>query len=216
MEQTRFRFLTVWIALCLAAAGGARAQATAYKASALGRYTDVDAFMRCAAPLPCRNYQADMAPSGLFTTVAPLAPGLREADVEADLVAFRFSDGLEVYSHTDPAVRVHRFRVSTNAQGQIISPVQIELDRWLTGSSPHAAGDRVASFSLGAIAVARHNWHCAAVVGRTGQERCSATAADAATSSAVGGTVEWSARPLKGLAGASFARPWAAGAHAQP
>lgn len=193
-------------ALILVAAGPASAQATAYTAAPLGRYTDVDAPRVCAPPLSCRVYSTSMGPSGMFTTATPLPPNLVNADVEPRLASFRFSDGLEVYSHLDPATRVQRFSVSTDARGRVIEPVRIELDRWLPGASPRQAGARLASFALGPITVVRRNWYCAEAKGRPGKERCVSTSTDAATASAAGGTVAWSVKSLKDAPSASFAR----------
>ena len=151
----------------------AHAQATTYAATA-PNYTTLVNFTSCDAG-PCSNYSTAMSPSGWLTTSAPLAANLTNFSVEPVLAGFSFSDGLNTYASTDPSTVVFRFLVSTDASGSI-TWADMLLQRWLTGTAPHALQDRISWMSSGQ---AFHNLAC---TGLTTGDRCATALRDASHS----------------------------------
>ena len=91
------------------------------------------------------------------------------------MAGFSFSDGLNTYASTDPSTVVFRFLVSTDASGSITWADMI-LQRWLTGTAPHALQDRISWMSSGQ---AFHNLAC---TGLTTGDRCATALRDASHS----------------------------------
>ena len=181
-----------WLALAalLGASFWAHAQPTTYVATSTGNYTTATNFTACGTP-PCQNFTTAMSVSGAFTTAAPLAANLAAFNVAPLLTSYRFSDGLTTYSSADPGSRIFAFRVTTNGSGAITT-VSMTLERWLSGASPHAVGDRV-SMLQASTAMALHNWRCSAVgMSPTGTaDSCTASSLDTSGSRASPFTLTW-------------------------
>jgi hypothetical protein len=92
----------------------------------------------------CADYTTSMNVAGSFTTAAPLAANLVNADVRPQVTSFSFNDGINTYSSSDPNVRLLALELSTDASGVPI-PTQtfIDVQQWTTGSAPHVAGNRL-------------------------------------------------------------------------
>lgn len=150
-------------AMMLAASGGALAQATTYTANVTGPYTLINNFTAPCALGPCQNYNAAMTPTASFTTSTPLAANLVGSNIAASVASFSLADGINSYLSTDPAVRLHTINVSTDGTGAIVA-ASVLVERWLTGTSPHAVSDRFSYIQLGAATLAAtHNSSCANV-----------------------------------------------------
>jgi hypothetical protein len=89
--------------------------------------------------------------TGQFTTAGPLAPNLVFANVLPQVQSFSFSDGVNTYASGDPDVRVYQFNVTTDANGTITG-WNLSLQRWRSGSSPHAAGNLVSALGTASAA----------------------------------------------------------------
>ncbi|WP_440114208.1 IPTL-CTERM sorting domain-containing protein [Acidovorax sp. BL-A-41-H1] len=187
--KTIFKHWLVGAALLLTACW-AHAQSTVYTATS-GVYTMKTDFTVCGVG-PCQNFTLAMSASGSFTTASPLANNLVGANVAASVTSFTFSDGINTYSSTNPAVRAYRFQVSTNASGAITS-ADVFVELWQSGTSPHAFGDRFALVRLTGTALAYNNDQCIVVgVSPAGAaDSCSGDNADAGRSTASGGAVVW-------------------------
>jgi hypothetical protein len=81
-------------------------------------YTVVANFTSCTTG-SCANFTTSMAPSGSFTTAAPLASNLANQNVAAQVTSFTFTDGITTYNSSDATVRVYLFMVTTNASGNL-------------------------------------------------------------------------------------------------
>lgn len=101
----------------------------------------------------CGNYDATMRVTGNFTTAAPLAPNLVNAEIYSQVVSYRFEDGITLYEPSYAGNRVQRFRVSTNAAGQITGS-DIIIMQWQNGVSPHAINSRFNVISVVAAPLA--------------------------------------------------------------
>ena len=144
----------------------------------------------CARP-PCATYRTSMAITGTFTTDSTLEPDRALASIHDRLTSFRFSDGVNVYASDDPDVRLQAFSVKTDAGGTPVEHI-VSLSKWLSGSSPHAYGDRVSELLFKVTTdqtyiVAHHNRPCyttwtVPVTGTT--DACNSMGSDASTSSA--------------------------------
>jgi len=177
-------------ATLLLAANGAQAQSTVYTATS-GAYTSKTDFTACVTG-PCQNYALAMSASGSFTTASPLAANLISTDVSGSVTSFTFSDGINTYASTNPAVRVYRFQITTNASGAITgSDVFIEL--WQSGVSPHTAGDRFAFVRLIGTSIAYNNDQCTTVAASPAgtADSCTGDTGDTSRSTASGGVVVW-------------------------
>lgn len=161
----------------------AHAQSTTYVAASTANYTTFANFTACGTP-PCQNFSTAMSVSGSFTTSAPLAANLASANVAPLITSYSFSDGLTTYANTDPDSRIYFFEITTNGSGAI-TDVNILLERWLTGTSPHVAGDRIA-FLQTYDGTANNNWRCntIAVSPAGAADSCSAAVNDTSSSRA--------------------------------
>lgn len=178
-------------AMCLAGIGAVHA--ATYSAATTGTYTTKSDFAVCSGG-PCQNYTLAMTPSGSFTTSAPLASNLSNANIAAQITSFSFNDGINTYASTDPNVRIFQANVSTSATGSITSS-SLFLELWQTGTSPHAAGDKVAIIQIGATVSATNTLNCTGVgtspAGTT--DSCVAGPGDIGSSNASGATWTWAA-----------------------
>ncbi len=192
MGQTIFaRWMAAFFtALAFFSAGNALAQATTYTATATSNYSNKVDFTAPCGVGPCQNFTLAMGPSGSFTVSSPLAANLANANVLASVTSFSFNDGLTTYTNTDPNVRVHRIRVTTNAAAAITA-VDILIERWESGTSPHAIGDRFSFIFL--PSTARRNAVCSSVgVSPAGvADSCNSENVDASSSQASGATISW-------------------------
>lgn len=139
MKQVTARFFYVFV-LLLGAALSAHAQSTVYTANVTGPYTSKTDFTAPCGLGPCQNFTFAMTPTGSFTTSSPLGANLGNASIKASITSFTFNDGINTYSSSDSAVRLHSAQVSTNAGGTITATNFI-VERWLSGTSPHAVND---------------------------------------------------------------------------
>ena len=85
----------------------------------------------------CGNYDATMRVTGSFTTASPLAANLVNAEIYPQVTSFRFTDGIAAYDSSFPFSRVNRFRVTTNAAGQITGSDIIIMNWQDGGAGPH-------------------------------------------------------------------------------
>ena len=93
---------------------------------------------------PCANYPSGAHWTGQFTTASPLPSNLSSyTEVTSQVTSFSFSDGLNVFSDSNPNMRVGFFFVETDAGGNIVV-ADIGGSLWQSGSSPHTGTDRVA------------------------------------------------------------------------
>lgn len=176
---------------------------------ATASYTNFNDFGGPCVTVPtttCAPYTSSLRIVGSFATEVPIASNLRQENVFSQVTRYSFNDGLRDYSSSDLNTRAVAFYVSTNAAGQIIS-TEIVLQKWLTGSAPHAVGDRISLitvYSNAAYDFALGNMHCALVgpVYATGAtDACDATQTDVSSvgASVVGGkwiqSVEYFAVP---------------------
>lgn len=99
----------------------------------------------------CANYSGTMSITGSFTTAAPLPPNLpSRTDIPGLVTSYSFTDGINLFSSTDPNSRRYEVRAQTDSSGNIVaSGMDISLERWQTGSSPHAVNDRFANVGIG-------------------------------------------------------------------
>ncbi|MDD2925012.1 IPTL-CTERM sorting domain-containing protein [Rhodoferax sp.] len=142
------------------------------------------------------DYLNTMKVTGTLTTAAPLAANLAGANVTAQITAYSFSDGLTTFASTDANIRLYsNIIVSTNATGQIIG-LDALIERWQSGSAPHAVNDRFDYILIsGAATNAYHNDKCGVIgVSSSGvADSCTSNPSDTNTSSAgSGGGGVWS------------------------
>ena len=158
------RLLISAVIACLSASTWADALYTYATAS----YTNFNDFGGPCVTVPttsCAAYTSTQRIVGSFTTAVPLATNLRQKNVFSQVTRYSFNDGLYGYASTDLDTRAAAFYVSTNAAGEIIS-TEIELQKWLTGSTPHLVGDRlslVTVYSNAAYDFALGNLYCSVV-----------------------------------------------------
>ena len=101
-------------------------------------YTSATDFTAPCTAGNCQNYTTAMHVAGFFTTAAPLAANLVNADVRAQVTSFSFSDGINTFVNTDPKVRLIALSLSTNVSGVPVgSNTFIVLQQWESGSGPH-------------------------------------------------------------------------------
>jgi hypothetical protein len=146
----------------LLAATVAHSQTTTYVATATGNYTLLFNFTPPCAIAPCENFNTGIGASGSFTLAAPLPANQPLTNIAPLVTAFSFSDGLHTFASTDAAVRVYLFNVATDASGGI-SATDIRIERFLTGTSPYAPGDRLAMVEFQATGAADYNAPCVTV-----------------------------------------------------
>lgn len=139
---------------------------------------------------PCANYPPGSDATGQFTTATPLPSNMPVTNVLPLMTSFSFSDGVNTYSSADSGARVGDFSVATGPDGDVVftGSFNIQLERWQSGSSPRAPGDRVASFRLGLLGGGALNNSACTSVGTAPNgvtDVCAAQAVDSATSSAL-------------------------------
>lgn len=112
---------------------------------------------------PCANFPAGSRLSGRLALPDRLPPNMPGTDIYPLVTSFTFSDGINTYASSDPAVRVVVMVVATDSNGNL-SGVSLGIARWLTGSSPHAVGDRTSGFGVGVnFGAVTHNDTCASI-----------------------------------------------------
>ena len=138
----------------------------------------------CATPGLCADFTTSMAPGGDFTTSPALPANLSGATIDGLITSFSVSNGIDFVSSSDPNVVLEQAQVWTDAAGAITQSA-FSVYRWLSGTPPHSAGDRVSLVFLGSGGNASrgvHNTTCGAV---DGLGRCTTFADDSSTSSAI-------------------------------
>jgi hypothetical protein len=128
--------------------------------------------------------------SGSFTLASALPPNFSGAtDISSQITAYSFTDGINTYTNTDPNARIYQFNVATDATG-LISVASILVEVFQSGSSPHSAGDRVATLNLNGPTInqAGNNLTCTTVSsGATGSgvaDICQFSSTDSGSSTA--------------------------------
>jgi hypothetical protein len=128
--------------------------------------------------------------SGSFTLASALPPNFSGAtDISSQITAYSFTDGINTYTNTDPNARIYQFNVATDATG-LISVASILVEVFQSGSSPHSAGDRVATLNLNGPTInqAANNLTCTTVSsGATGSgvaDICQFASTDSGSSTA--------------------------------
>jgi len=159
-----------------------------------GLYTVLTPFTAPCATGPCANFTSAQGIRGQFTTAVPLPPSLPLTNVYASVTSYSFADGINAYSSNDSNSRVVQFFVSTDTSGNVVSSA-ITIERWLTGSTPHAAGDRFSYFFLlRGMDSAQNNYPCLIVgISLAGvPDSCYSVGSDTAASFAQGAGGSWS------------------------
>ena len=99
---------------------------------------------------PCASFTTAMRVTGSFTVAAALPPNLASSNITSQVTAYSFTNGIATWANTNPNSRIADFIVSTDGSGNIIAnTTDVYLQLWLTGSSPHSTGDRVADVDIG-------------------------------------------------------------------
>ena len=133
----------------------ASAQVTTYQLASQAAYSS---FIPCmpAGSTACEAYTSAMTVAGQFTLSAPLAASLSATTLAP--TAFSFSDGVNTY--TEAGAWVHRLMVWTDASGAL-TQFNLEVRKWLTGTPPHAVGDRLSTLYIDqSLFSATHNAEC--------------------------------------------------------
>lgn len=181
-------------ATVMVASGGASAQATTYTANVTSPYGSFSNFTPPCALGPCQNYAAATTPSGSFTTSAPLPANMAGSNIAGSLVSYSFSDGINTYSSADSDVRLHTMTVATDGTGAIVSSLVL-VEKWLTGTAPHAAGNRFSFVQLNTSTISgTHNTVCTTLgVSPAGvADSCMAESPDASRSRGTNAFFTWS------------------------
>lgn len=133
--------LRKWIFGLLAACFAVGAQAATYTLSSVANYAEITDYTVCNT-LPgvqCTNFPAQSNATGSFSVSVPFAPNYTGAFQTS---SFSFTDGVNTYNSGDPNVRFAFGYVATDSSGAILQ-LQLAVEKWLSGSAPHAVGDRV-------------------------------------------------------------------------
>jgi Bacterial Ig-like domain (group 3)/IPTL-CTERM motif len=148
-------------------------------------YTSATPFTGPCTAAPCTNYTTAMRVTGSFTTAAPLAANLNNVNIVALVTSFSFNDGINTYSSSDPNTRIRSFDASTDNAGVPNTSMFIDLEKWLTGSTPHTSADRWSQFEIDFSVNAQSNLPCT-TVGTSGgvSDVCTAGGSDQNTSRA--------------------------------
>jgi hypothetical protein len=109
-------------------------------------YTSGSTGTGCVPAMPCADYTGKRI-TGTITTKLPAQPSSTTAVLPSDIVSFSFSDGVFTYASGDPDVRWNSFSLKTDAQGQVTGGSGLPI-KWLSGTSPHVAGDIYRSMSF--------------------------------------------------------------------
>lgn len=179
--------------LAIVAAAGVSA-ATTYTFSSTA-YNAPSNFTNCTTG-PCSNYSTAMSITGSFTVASALGPNFSGAtDISSQVTAYSFTDGVNTYTNTDPNARLYQFNVATDGSGNI-SVASLLVEKWQSGSSPHAVGNRVAVLNLNGPTInqAENNLSCTVVGGGTGSgvtDLCVTATNDAASSIATASQGTW-------------------------
>jgi len=132
-------------------------------------YGTINNFTSCVTG-PCATYTSAMTISGSFTVATALGPNFSGAtDISSQVTAYSFTDGVNTYTNTDPNARLYQFNVATDGTGAI-SVASLLIERWQSGTSPHAVGDRFALINLNGPSInqAENDLTCTTVGGGTG------------------------------------------------
>ncbi len=142
----------------------------------------------------CTNFAVSMKVSGSITVPVPLGANFAFSDITSQISSYSFSDGVTTYTNTDPNSRVYQFAAGTGANGNI-NLVNIQLQEWQSGSSPHSSGDRYAFIIIvgGNFNHAVNNDRCTAVGASPAgvPDTCGIQSTDTGTSSAFGSSGSW-------------------------
>ena len=160
------------------------ASGTTYNFTASPNYSIFNNFTGpCTSVIDCANYTSAMHPTGTFTTAAPLAPNLVNVDIAALVTSYSFNDGINTYTNANGWII--SFSIYTDASGVPTSSVALQVDAWITGSAPHATGDRFSDFQLDGEVGVTNDLACS-TVGTTGTntDTCTSGSGDQNTSSA--------------------------------
>jgi hypothetical protein len=110
-------------------------------------YTTVVNYTSCTAGT-CETFTTSMKLTGTFATVpSSLPPNVTLLNIAAIVTSFSFNNGITAFASTVPNTRVSAFQVSTDSQGQITQAL-IDIQLWMTGTSPHVAGNRLDEFVI--------------------------------------------------------------------
>ena len=141
---------------------------------------------------PCADYAFAMRVSGSFTTAAPLAPNLSKVDIVALVTSYTFSDGIHTYSSSNGSSWLVYFDASTNASGVPTAAMFVDIATWITGATPHKAGDRFSEFFIDGSVDAQNNATCSGVGPKHGvTDACVTSFTDTSTSFAFSQTGVW-------------------------
>ncbi len=192
-----FRLLP--LAAALLSIGAVQAATYRFTGPAYNAVTD---FIAPCSGGTCANYVPAMSLSGWFTTAAPLAANLLNANIAAQVTAFSFSDGVNIVSSEQPGARIARFQVSTNAGGMVGGDYWIVLQQWQDSlAGPHAVSNRLNSIEVfsGGGGLNFNNLSCSTVGTSVAgvADACTGTALEPSTSNASypapGGGSAWTA-----------------------
>ena len=105
-------------------------------------YAELQGCPDATAEPGCPVYTTAMGAGGQFTMATPLPSGQTTAVTPT---AFTFSDGVHTYDENNAWLTF--FNVTTDASGAVTS-FFLQARTWLTGSPPHAVGDRFATLYM--------------------------------------------------------------------
>ena len=183
------RLLVIAGLLGLFVSSGLWGQATTYTYTGQV-YTSFSNFAACATG-PCANYPPGSRITGQFTTAAPLASNLAVGNKLPLVTSFAFNNGIHTLASANPNVRASAFSVGTDASGNISieAGYQIGIEFWQSGSSPHAAGDRLALINISALSSSSfNNASCNTVAAApltAVPDSCNSVTADGSSSNAI-------------------------------
>lgn len=115
----------------------------------------------CTPPAVCAAYVVGDQITLSFAVAAPLAANLANADISTLVTSYSAADGVQTLVDTDAQVRLHDFRVTTNAAGEITS-ANIDLYRWRGAAAAGAFIDNI--FITANVPEAYVNGECSAVI----------------------------------------------------
>jgi hypothetical protein len=118
----------------------------------------------------CANYLPTGYITGTFTLANALPPNYSSGatDLTPQLTAYSFTDGINTYTNTDPNCRVYQFGAATDSTGNI-TILGLLIEKWRSGTSPHAVGDRVSLINMNGPSInnAQNLLKCSTVGGGT-------------------------------------------------
>lgn len=157
-----------------------------------GNYYSVTNYTTCGTGT-CANFTTSMRITGSFTTSAPLAANLSLQNVAAQVTSYSFSDGVTTFANSDSNTRLYQILVDTDGSGRV-TWASVLLELWRTGTSPHAAGNRLDFlFSDGSDDFGHVNVPCLTTGSSPAgvADSCTSYLADASSSTAMGFTGSW-------------------------